>query len=178
MQSVYIYIYNIYACVCVYIPTLQTGIVIIDQPELNRAFSASRILRKGGCSTLEAAKRVWAGLLRSVLRSAAKQLRLDRGWELHEHKTWGHEEQWWDQITGRTLLSMIFVESGPCTLNTPNISERFESRHDERHQGETVLFLQGDLNSRTLLEGRGKDLLLEAALLLRGATQPLYTNHL
>ena len=28
----------------------------------------------------EAAKRVWAGLLRSVLRSAAKQLRVDRGW--------------------------------------------------------------------------------------------------
>jgi hypothetical protein len=31
-------------------------------------------------STSEAAKRVWAGLLRSVLRSAAKQLRVDRGW--------------------------------------------------------------------------------------------------
>ncbi|CAK9062575.1 unnamed protein product [Durusdinium trenchii] len=51
-----------------------------------------------------AAKRLWAGLLRSVLRSASKQLHLDRG---------------------------------------------------------TVLFLQGDLNSRTFLEGRGKDLLLE-----------------
>eukprot|EP00435_Cladocopium_sp_Y103_P059573 s857_g21.t1 len=66
--------------------------------------ASAKRLRKGGCSTLEAAKRVWAGLLRSVLRSAAKQLRVDR---------------------------------------------------------ETVLFLQGDLNSRTLLEGRGKDLLLE-----------------
>lgn len=60
--------------------------------------------QKGQCSTLEAAKRLWAGLLRSVLRSASKQLHLDRG---------------------------------------------------------TVLFLQGDLNSRTFLEGRGKDLLLE-----------------
>ena len=32
----------------------------------------------------------------------------------------------------------------------------------ERLRGETLLFLQGDLNSRTLLEGRGKDLLSEA----------------
>eukprot|EP00434_Breviolum_minutum_P017244 symbB.v1.2.015222.t2/scaffold1115.1/size137032/7 len=61
--------------------------------------------KKGGeASALEAAKRVWAGLLRSVLRGASKQLRVDRN---------------------------------------------------------TILFLQGDLNSRTLLEGRGKDLLLE-----------------
>ena len=37
-------------------------------------------------------------------------------------------------------------------------------RFNERLRGETLLFLQGDLNSRTLLEGRGKDLLSEALI--------------
>ncbi|CAJ1412252.1 unnamed protein product [Effrenium voratum] len=56
-------------------------------------------------STLQAAKHLWAGILRLVLRGCAKQLRMDRS--------------------------------------------------------KTLLFLQGDLNSRTILEGRAKDLLLE-----------------
>lgn len=34
--------------------------------------------------TFKAAKRVWAGLLRSVLRGASKQLRVDRGWDLRD----------------------------------------------------------------------------------------------